>query len=780
MPTSPQHLSDGHMAAPARLSASIARPLAIWSKLRAWRDDVVASDPGQGHLRAATQMALSLGVALAAAYGFAQLAHPYWISAPTRPHVSPSLLAKLHGQHNKATLITLVLVATATFFAQPGGLDGRRRGQALTCAGFPVAISAGGALGIWLASHHAVGLVVFALVCGAGVYARRFVPWLGTRAALWGTLLLPGYVTGFIAGKAIPLYEFYWFIAIVSLAAAVGLALQLAVYNPLAATRLPYLRRSLRARSRSVLETAASLAQARDHEESERQARRLDRRLARLNETALLTDGQLADPRSRIEADAAQALHERMFDLEIVLQNIGSTAAALASVRVHEPVRAQAAGWLSDLRAGQAQAAASWLERDSHEPAGPAVDQRRDDLLRRLAELCVAWEQLNNSPPLAVAPAPAGQRLKDMYASPIVLIGGNLAGSSRASAAAESAGASRLATRLHLDAAAQAAIRVTLAVGAAAAVGSAISERRYYWAVIAVFVIYLGTNTVGEQLVKASRRVIGTLVGILLGSLLAHAVGPTAWSLAVIIPALALVAYFRQVSYALATVAVTITVSQLYVQLGEYSNHLLLARLAITAVGAVIAAAVAVLVFPVPTRSALSRAAAAFLAALGELLERVRDTVAGRAPVQSLTVESRKLDDTLAQMLATAQPLTRGPFRRGQIESNVALYERAAHYARNLVAATRAVPALEPADQEQLTAALDGELQRVGSLAANIPGRGGSGSLPEPIQYPEYPIDLADDSRDGGNDPRTRQWRALSRLAGTLSQLDANLSRPAE
>jgi uncharacterized membrane protein YccC len=97
-------------------------------------------------------------------------------------------------------------------------------------------------------------------------------------------------------------------------------------------------------------------------------------------------------------------------------------------------------------------------------------------------------------------------------------------------------GAGRLAARLHLSAAAQAAIRVTLAVGAAAAAGSAISEKRYYWAVIAVFVVYLGTNTVGEQLIKAANRVAGTVIGILLGALLAHAVGPTTWSLAVISP----------------------------------------------------------------------------------------------------------------------------------------------------------------------------------------------------------------------------------------------------
>jgi hypothetical protein len=58
------------------------------------------------------------------------------------------------------------------------------------------------------------------------------------------------------------------------------------------------------------------------------------------------------------------------------------------------------------------------------------------------------------------------------------------------------------------------------------------------------------------------------------------------------------------------------------------------------------------------------------------LLERIRDGVAGHARVRSLNAASRTLDDTLEQMLATAQLLTRGPCRRTQIESNVALYER--------------------------------------------------------------------------------------------------------
>jgi uncharacterized membrane protein YccC len=190
-------------------------------------------------------------------------------------------------------------------------------------------------------------------------------------------------------------------------------------------------------------------------------------------------------------------------------------------------------------------------------------------------------------------------------------------------------GASRLAARLHLDAAAQAAIRVVLAVGAATAAGSAISERRYYWAVIAVIVAYFGINTVGEERLNTVRRVAETVVGIVLGSLIGHAVGPTTWSLAVIIPALALRPYFIRLDYGLAFMAITIVVSQVYDQFGEYSGHLLPRRLEVTTVGAPLAVVIAGLVLPVATRTALNQASASYLAALEGLLERIRDGVAG-------------------------------------------------------------------------------------------------------------------------------------------------------
>ena len=73
-----------------------------------------------------------------------------------------------------------------------------------------------------------------------------------------------------------------------------------------------------------------------------------------------------------------------------------------------------------------------------------------------------------------------------------------------------------LLQRLRLDPPAQTAIRVAVAVAVASALGSIVSERRFYWAVLAVFVTFMGTNTSGEQFIKAIHRVAGTIAEVVI------------------------------------------------------------------------------------------------------------------------------------------------------------------------------------------------------------------------------------------------------------------------
>ncbi|MGA2014945.1 MAG: hypothetical protein ABSH51_31065 [Solirubrobacteraceae bacterium] len=95
-----------------------------------------------------------------------------------------------------------------------------------------------------------------------------------------------------------------------------------------------------------------------------------------------------------------------------------------------------------------------------------------------------------------------------------MLMFGNLSGSFLAGAAAAGPDGS-LRARLDLDAPAQTGVRIAVAVAIASAAASILSERRVHWAVIAVFIAFMGATISGEQIAKAVNRVLGTIVGIL-------------------------------------------------------------------------------------------------------------------------------------------------------------------------------------------------------------------------------------------------------------------------
>ena len=379
----------------------------------------------------------------------------------------------------------------------------------------------------------------------------------------------------------------------------------------------------------------------------------------------------------------------------------------------------------------------------------------------------------------------ATEETEGRFESPVALILGELPGSSLVSAAAADPGSRRrgaLLSRLGIDPPAQIAIRMMIAVGAAAAIGSIVSERRFYWAVIAVFISFIGANTSGEQVTKAIHRVAGTVLGILLGSLLAHAIGHSTWSLAVIILALGFGIYFMPISYALMVVGITVMVSQLYEQLGEYSNHLLVLRLEETAIGAAVAMAAALLIFPVDTRKTATVAAHRYLESLGELLGRTSERVSSRARADRhgarLSSASRGLDHANQQLLAASRPLRHTPFRRGRLEHNLALFSQTAHQARNLVATVGRGGSPDPDLAASVVVALDREREKVAGIDRTLAGSDG-----EADRWSEEdliaPLDQSLAAAGvGPHDYERRLLRRIDRLDETVAELDRNLRAP--
>lgn len=752
------------------------RPRDPRGRMAGWGDALVASDPGLNRLVAAVQLIAGLTVTITAVYGFMQLTKVLWLEPPGGRALSPAQLAGIAAQHHAVTLLAMMLGGLIALLATVAVLEPHPREQALTMLLMPIPLLVTMALSIELVTHRSAGIALLAVVMGVGTYMRKFAPRFGSRVVLYGTLLVNGYIVGFVSGGTISEHDLGWVAVLAWLAVLINLLLKLIVCRRLDRCRLGRSSRAFRARARAVVAAAAELfdTAAPRH----RTSRRLHRRLVRLNETALVIDASIATLGALPPEASARGVHGRLFEVERLIHNVARLAERLAAAELPPQVREEVHGWLRDLRLGRRDrvaGAVSALERGCGTGSLAGVGETEVATLHQLAS--DAAEVVAAS----AASLPGDESRSDASALPfesaVTLIFGDLPGSAIVSA--EAARADRrgaLPWRLRLDAPAQIAIRVALAVGVASALGSILSQRRFYWAVLAVFAAFMGTNTSGEQVIKAIDRVAGTIVGVLVGSLLANAIGHSTWSLAVIIGALGLGMYFRKVSYGGLVIAITVALAQLYGQLGEYSNHLLAMRLEETASGGAVAIAAAIWIFPVGTHRATVIAERAFLGSLADLLRRVGDRLHEQPGDAPLSSSSRALDYAHHQLLETARPLGRNPRRRDRIERNLPLFTRTAHLGRNLIADVERENALDPHVADRLAAALDDQRDAVMALARGLEL---GDSRVDAQRLNEALLGSIDEQlADGGQLPyhdRRRMLRHVDRLSETIAELGANL-----
>ncbi|MFD3539196.1 FUSC family protein [Streptomyces sp. NPDC058662] len=149
------------------------------------------------------------------------------------------------------------------------------------------------------------------------------------------------------------------------------------------------------------------------------------------------------------------------------------------------------------------------------------------------------------------------------------------------------------------------AFQATAACAFALAIGQAVSDDRWYWAVGTSWWIFVNTASRGETLVRGFRRVLGTVTGIAAGLLIAvplhGAPAPTAALVAVCVFG---IFYTAAPSYSWMMFFVTVMAGLLYGLLGVLHPGLLLLRFQETAIGAIGAALAVVLVLPVTTHAA--------------------------------------------------------------------------------------------------------------------------------------------------------------------------------
>jgi hypothetical protein len=648
-------------------------------------DLLISSDPGLNRLRGAAQSVLTIALALGAEWAFVHLTGALQI--PSRATASAAAASQVAAANHDLLAIALLLGAIVGLIGSLGVSDPTAKGQVITYLNFPVPIIAALALGIVIGDYRVLALVVLALVLALGTYARRF----GPRGFLAGQLLFIGYFIGYSLHSAVMIGDLGWLAAEVGVGLLVVTAVRFGLFYPHRARALERTRRSFDARARHV--SALALERFDSVPPNQRLARQMRHQLIRLNEAALMIDAQLGDPGAVPEGSSGELLHQRLFDIELALTNIARFAETLAHVDLPVKRCSEVRLALLDIARGDNKGAKAHADTlidllqagrpvSGDDRTATVVAHRFAGSVIDLGDAMTEWMSLD-----------AIDIEESSFQPSVVLLGGWLPGSANVSSAASLEGGARWGRAAGLPRYTRNAIQIGIAAGAAIALGVLISPQRYYWAVLAAFITFMGAHNSGEQIRKALFRVAGTVIGIGVGSLLVSAVGHhTLWSIVLVLVSLFLGLYLLRVSYAFMALAITVSVSQLYQQLGEFTNSLLLVRLEETALGAAVAILVVMLVLPLRTRQVLRVAVREHLEAVERLVDHASARLMGREDGIDSTLRSdaRAVDAAYQAVVATAQPIQR-TLLGGADEDTVRvlrLTSASRNYSRNLVADT--------------------------------------------------------------------------------------------
>lgn len=646
--------------------------------VKAW-DRLVASDPGMSRLRMAMSGVAAMASALGVELGFAT--------------------AMNAGATN--TLIAMLLGAIVSMMGSMALTGTGVWSKVRTAVFFPVAIGVGMLIGVGVGGRTDLMLGVFVAVMFAAVFVRRF----GAGFFFYGFMGWMGYFFASFLHATWPMMPFL--IAAVAVGAAWVLLLSVTVLRTNPTRTLRRTVSAFDARARELSRASAELLQA-DHADT-RQRERLRRRVrtqqARLNEAALMVEGWSAEPGALPPGRSAAALRRRLIDAQQLLDTMAASADALADAHsTHSAFAGQVAARLARRddsgadRAARALAAA--VEQNATGWSDTAAATETWLPARHFAAAVIEFVALARE---ARDPPPIHDPLDDTvdvfepeeFEPAVGLAMGNLPGSP-AFAGDVPARGSRWNPLARLDLNTRQAIQVGIAGGLAILAGRELSPTRYYWAVIAAFIMFTGTATRTETFVKGANRVLGTMVGLLASIWLAQlTTGHIVWMLLVIVASMFCGFYLIRLSYAYMIFFITIMVAQLYTVLHEFTPGLLVLRLEETAIGAAIGFLVALVVVPLSTRDTVRTARDNLFTALADLLTAAADRLQGQEnPEQSLDLDalSRVLDDRLRQLALVAKPLTR-PLLGGtgslSTRHRLALYAATSTHARALAVAMR-------------------------------------------------------------------------------------------
>ncbi|MGW0080833.1 FUSC family protein [Streptomyces sp. NPDC003393] len=647
------------------------------------RDRVTASDPGLLRLAAGSRTAGSIALTLAA-------------------------LTAL-----RVPVAHLVAGAIASMAASFAIREKQRARQAVTLAvGLPVALVSV-SLAALLNRQVVAGDIFFVVLIFCAVYSRRF----GDRGNALGLIGFQIYFMSlFVGATAATLPRLY---SVVTIAFAASALVRFVIVYETPAGILLRLREAFRVRLAQLLWAQLELLDA-GPDEADKALEAVREGTARLHETALMIQGRLEEGTS--DASVARLVQRRIADAEIAAERLGLLLLTARSrqradtLTLHLPgapvppggrlpARDEATGTLRrDLGAlamltlrpvGEGGGTAmvhvrnrllGYREEENLPSAPPAVQ----DVFRGIGEAARAVLGLRMA--LAVAPddesddAPATIRSREELEAEHASITGSEEGEREQEE--PMTGLRRPTTR--------AAVQVAVGSALAIAGGEFLSFQRWYWAVLTCWIVFINTSSTGEIVVKGYRRLLGTVLGVVAGIVLAGLVGPHTW------PALALVLLFvfamfytAPLSFTLSSFFVTAALGLLYTLLHTYSTAVLVLRIEETALGAACGIIAAAVVLPVGTDRRTDELLVTVLERLSDIARAAVDQLSG-GPGADLLDQARELDKALGDLRSAVQPLTHpiSPLRsrRNTAQYLLALLETCAYHARTLAATAELLP----------------------------------------------------------------------------------------
>ncbi|GAA3949120.1 FUSC family protein [Gordonia caeni] len=483
-----------------------------------------------------------------------------------------------------------------------------------------------------------VEIAVFIVLAGGATWARRF----GPRAGELGTIAFLAYFFALFLRP--PLAELPGFLLIFACVWGASVLVRLALTHERPAHQLSLLLAELRATGRATVALAVAVAP-----ESERSPA-LDTQIRRLDDVAQAVNRwQHHFPTAQTIDCTAEDLITRTLDARIDVEHAALEVAALVRDDHPDNVRAALADPLADLdillsphsTAADIEAATVRAQRlidtgDDDTPLGlTAILLARATLANRALREVDLTRPLRTAPP-AVTPAPPA------HPAPVA--------------------ADRPAVHWWWwrtwPMTERLALQAMVAAGTAAVVGELINASRWYWAVMAAFLIFVGSTTRGAVLTRASHRVVGTLGGIVVGLVVGFLIdGPSPWHVALAVVSVFGTLYFGPLKQFAGAFFSTLLVVAMYGLLGVLNPQLLTIRLEETAAGAAVGVACAYLLFSASSRPALNSAITGYLEALRTLVKRIGVAFTTTGPAPDLLTATTRLDAAQADLVTATSSM---------------------------------------------------------------------------------------------------------------------------